>query len=78
MEEKPSGNQAPASSKGSSFFIENILGKRGSAEEPEARGGRWIPGAEGAAGGDLEPPSVQWYRGGTELNFTSLETSESE
>lgn len=52
MEENLSGNQAPTSSKASSsFFIENILGKRGSAQESDSSGGRWISAGERVAGG---------------------------
>lgn len=51
MEEKLSANQAPASSKASSFFIENLLGKGGSGQESEASGDRWISGVEVVAGG---------------------------
>lgn len=54
MEEKPPGNQAPTSTKASSFFIENILGKSGSGQESETSGDRWISGVERVArGSDL-------------------------
>lgn len=55
MEENLSGNQAPSSSKASSsFFIENILGKRGSGRESDSSGGRWISAVERvSSGGDL-------------------------
>ncbi|XP_029707060.1 homeobox protein HMX1 [Takifugu rubripes] len=51
MEEKVPGNQAPTSSKASSFFIENLLGKSGSGQESEPSGDRWICGAEMVARG---------------------------
>lgn len=57
MEENLSGNQAPTPPKASSsFFIENILGKRGSAQESDSRSARWISAVERVAsggGGDL-------------------------
>lgn len=90
-----SGNQAPTSSKASSFFIENLLGKSGSGQESEPSGDRWICGAEMVARGSEQKASahggsclavrslyrdssVQWGRSGTEVNFSALETSESE
>lgn len=97
MEEKLSGTQAPTSSKASSFFIENILGKGGSGQQSESEscGGRWICGVERVARSSGVNASAhegscfavrslyrnsagQWYRDGTELNITTLETSESE
>lgn len=95
MEEKLSGTQAPTSSKASSFFIENILGKGSSGQQSESGGGRWISGVErvsrsGEVNASAHEGSCfavrslyrdsagQWYRDGTELNLTALETSESE
>lgn len=52
MEENLSGNQAPTSSKASSsFFIENILGKRGGGQESDSSGGRWISAVERVSSG---------------------------
>lgn len=83
-----SGKQAPTSSKASSFFIENLLGKSGSGQESEPSGDRWICGAEMVArGSDGSCPavrslsrdsSVQWGRSRTEVNLAALETSECE
>lgn len=64
MEEKVSGNQAPTSSKASSFFIENLLGKSGSGQEsepepePEPSGDRWVSGPDMVArGSELNAPA---------------------
>lgn len=80
-----SGNQAPASSKASSFFIENLLGKSGSGQETEPSAHRWASGAEMVASAHdgsclavrslYGDSSVQWGRTRTEVN---VETSESE
>lgn len=52
MEENLSRNQAPTSSKASSsFFIENILGNRGSGQESDSSAGRWISAVERVASG---------------------------
>ncbi|CAG03286.1 unnamed protein product, partial [Tetraodon nigroviridis] len=52
MEENLSGNLAPSSAKAtSSFFIEDILGKRGGGQESDSSGARWISAVERVAGG---------------------------
>lgn len=82
MEERGSGNQAPTSSKASSFFIENLLGRRGSGQEMEPSGHRRVSGAEVVARGSClaaRPPYGEpWGRSGTGANLAALETSESE
>lgn len=85
MEERGSGNQAPTSTKASSFFIENLLGRSGSGQESEPSGDRWVSGAERVAGGSClaaRPPhgdsTVPWARSGTGVNPAALEPSESE
>lgn len=85
MEEKVSGSLAPTSSKASSFFIENLLGTSGSAQESEPSGDPWICGAEMVARGSCPAvrslsgdPSVQWGRSRTGVNPAALGTAESE
>ncbi|XP_056265782.1 homeobox protein HMX1 [Pseudoliparis swirei] len=89
MQEKIKDNRTPTSSRASSFFIENLLGKGrngldGSRGAETGSGGRVLsaqlaeesapPAAGGSAVRSGDSP-LQWYRGGAALNFRALETT---
>lgn len=102
MQEKLKDNQAPSTSRASSFFIENILSKGWNDQGSASYGGRGIAGVETNSSGRVpnahyadasavaaEGSSstvrsaytrspVQWYRGGTDLDFRAFETPQSE
>lgn len=102
MQEKLTDSQTPTSSRASSFFIENLLGKgrngqesisarsRGEAGVETVSTGRVLnahhadtsasapDGSSSTARSPYRDSPLQWYRGGTALNFRALETPQSE
>lgn len=102
MQEQLTDSQAPASSRASSFFIENLLGKGRSGQESVSGSSQGEAGVDTASisrlqnahHADTSAPApdgcsstsrspyrdspLQWYRGGTALNFRALEIPHSE
>ncbi len=102
MQEKLTNSQTPTSSRASSFFIENLLGKgrngqesisarsRGEAAVETVSTGRVLnahhadtgaPAPDGSSSTARSPYRdlpLQWYHGGTALNFRAVETPQSE
>lgn len=93
MQEKLTDTQTPASSRASSFFIENLLSKERDGQESVSDSSRGEASADlvstGRIRNALPAPRVssstapresplQWHRGGAALNFRALETPHSE
>ncbi|XP_035494475.2 homeobox protein HMX1 [Scophthalmus maximus] len=92
MQEKLTDTQTPASSRASSFFIENLLSKERDGQESVSDSSRGEASADlvstGRIRNALPAPRVssstapresplQWHRGGAALNFRALETPHS-